>query len=183
MPLRVVSILPPSLSSLFTPNSWIIFFVLFVFFFSAMRPLSMSYSFDLSGKKKKKHFHTWRGFCGFCELHFIHLFMSRKKIERLLLNVVSEIKHSAYLKIAFFSRLKLQWICCLPRIVRGPLHHTHCTPVVRHSCYPQVAVIPTPLDSSEAMMLNSKIDLCLKRKEETSTSCYSSNQFYYIERD
>lgn len=66
------------------PNSWISFSLLFVFFFAAVRPLSMSHSFDLSGKKKKKHFHTWRG----CVVSVNHIHLSaclnmpERKIEK-----------------------------------------------------------------------------------------------------
>lgn len=38
------------LSAFLRAESFFFFFVVFVSFFTAMRPLSMSYSFDLSGK-------------------------------------------------------------------------------------------------------------------------------------
>lgn len=60
------------------------FLFIVCFLFSAMRPLSMSYSFDLSGKKKKKKHFTPDVVLWFLWKHFIHLLVQtcqRRKLK------------------------------------------------------------------------------------------------------
>ena len=110
----------PFSSSLYIPNSWIVFFLLFVFFFQQCGRLACLtvLTCQVKKKKKKKHFHTWRGFCGLCEIHFIHLLVQtcqKRKLKGFFSAVVSQINHSISLKIIYLKKIKTTVNLCLPR--------------------------------------------------------------------
>lgn len=89
VPLRSSWILLPFLSSLYIPNSWIIFFLLFVFFFQQCGHLACLTVLTCQVKQKKKS--SFTPDVGFVvSVKTFHSSacpnMSKKKIERLLLS-------------------------------------------------------------------------------------------------